>query len=250
MSRHPAVRFRQGENGCLMAEDIQLPDDVHLGNHVTIYPKVSVGSGAVIMDNAVLGRIPLSNRTTTRVISSDFAELRIGAKTIIGCNAVLYTGSTIGENVLVGDLASIREGCSIGNHTIIGRGVMVLYECQVGSHTRVQDQAHLVGNAVIEDHVFIGMGVMMSNDNDVYLSRFGLSQPILRGPTIRKYAVIGVGATLLPAVEIGKGAMVAAGAVVTKDVPAWTVVAGVPAHPIRAIPDEWRAKIEAMEESA
>jgi acetyltransferase-like isoleucine patch superfamily enzyme len=55
---------------------------------------------------------------------------------------------------------------------------------------------------------------------------------------IRRFAVIGPNATLLPGVEIGEGAFVAAGAVVTKDVPPWTMVAGVPARHFRDIPAE------------
>ena len=144
-----------------------------------------------------------------------FLELTIGAGSIIGCNAVIYTGSRIGNQVLIGDLASLREGCEIGDQVIIGRGVQALYECKIGNRSRIQDQVHLVGNLVVEEDVFIGMGVMTSNDNNVYLARFGLAGLDLHGPIIRRFAVIGTGAVLLPGVEIGTGAMVAAGAVVT-----------------------------------
>jgi len=64
-----------------------------------------------------------------------------------------------------------------------------------------------------------------------------------KAPTVRRWAVIGAGATVLPDVEIGEGAMVAAGAVVTKDVPPWTIVAGVPARHVREIPAGWRERI-------
>jgi acetyltransferase-like isoleucine patch superfamily enzyme len=145
---------------------------------------------------------------------------------------------------LIGDLASIREGCSVGNHAIIGRGVMMLYNCVVGAFTRVQDQAHLVGDMHIEEHVFIGMQVVTTNDNDVYLRRFGLETPTAsRGPSIRRYAAVGAGATLLPGVEIGEGALVAAGAVVTRDVAPWTIVAGIPARVMRPVPPDWRERV-------
>ena len=200
----------------------------------------------IILDGAVLGRFPLPTSTTTRPVQSDFSPLKIGSSCIIGANTVLYTGSTIGNNVMISDLSSVREGCEIDDQVIIGRGVQVLYECKIGKRTRVQDQAHLVGNLVIEEDVFIGMGAMTSNDNQVYLARFGLANLNLQGPVIRRFAVIGTGATLLPGVEIGVGAMVAAGAVVTQDVAPWTIVAGVPARYLKDIPAEWRQKIEAM----
>jgi acetyltransferase-like isoleucine patch superfamily enzyme len=140
-----------------------------------------------------------------------------------------------------GDLASIREGCTIGAGSVMGRGVMMPYNCTVGPYTRVQNQAHLVGDMDIAEHVFIGMLVVTTNDNDVYLRRFGISTDgRIGGPKIRRLAAIGAGATILPGVEIGEGALVAAGAVVTRNVAAWTIVAGVSARVLRAVPDDWR----------
>jgi acetyltransferase-like isoleucine patch superfamily enzyme len=236
------VTFEIGQ-GVSLADDTVIGPGARLGNHVTVYPRVQIGAGCAIMDGAVLGRLPMSNASTTRPLSTRYADLTIGEGAIVGCNAVLYTGSTIGERVLIADLASLREGCRIGNDVVIGRGVMALYDCQVGDRSRIQDQVHLVGGIVIEEDVFIGMGVVTTNDNDVYLSRFGLCPLELRAPTVRRWAVIGAGATLLPGVEIGEGAMVAAGAVVTRDVPPWTVVAGVPARAQREIPADWRIRI-------
>jgi acetyltransferase-like isoleucine patch superfamily enzyme len=131
---------------------------------------------------------------------------------------------------------------------------MALYGCRIGSFSRIQDQVHLVGDMLVEEHVFIGMGAITTNDNDVYLARFGIGTTSQRAPTIRRYALIGAGATVLPNLEIGEGAFVAAGAVVTHDVPAWTVVSGVPARMVRSIPDEWRRQVleaaEARERTA
>ena len=215
-----------------------------LGRNVTLYPNAAVADKCMVLDGAVLGRPPIANRTLTRRVKTRLPALNVGKSCIIGCNAVLYTGSRLDENVLVGDLASIREGCRIGKGAVIGRGVMLLYDCRIGKGVRIQDQAHIVGNTVIEDHVFIGMGVVTTNDNDVYLSRFGLAPLRLERLTIRRYAFIGANATILPGVEIGEGAIVAAGAVVTKSVPAWTVVAGVPAAHLKDVPEDWRRRIE------
>jgi acetyltransferase-like isoleucine patch superfamily enzyme len=83
-----------------------------------------------------------------------------------------------------------------------------------------------------------------TNDNDVYLRRFGLAAPSeSRGPLLRRFAAVGAGATILPGLEIGEGAHVAAGAVVTRDVAPWSIVAGVPARVMRPVPDEWKQRV-------
>ena len=238
------VRFTRLPSGAAIADGVTLGDDIYLGNGVTLYPGVIVQAGCVVLDGAIVGRIPISNATTTRPISSQFGRVTVGSGSIVGANCVLYTDIRLGEQVLIGDLASIREGCTVGDRAIIGRGVMMLYNCSVGAFTRVQDQAHLVGDMQIEEHVFIGMQVVTTNDNDVYLRRFGLeSETAARGPAIRRFAAVGAGATILPGVEIGEGALVAAGAVVTRDVDPWTVVAGVPARVMRPVPVDWREQV-------
>lgn len=248
MSLHPNVVFHYDDAGRAFpaagSGSFKIGKNVHLGNRITIFPQVSIGDNAVIMDGAVLGRVPMPNQMATLPIEVKFSEFTIGAGTIIGANSVLYTGNRIGAGVLISDLSSLREGCTVGDHTIIGRGVMVLAHSIIGSACRIQDQVHLAGGIVIEDKVFIGMGVMTANDNEVYLTRFGLRPVELTPPVIRAGAVIGTGATILPGVEIGRGAMVAAGAVVTKNVPAWTVVAGVPAVVTKDILAEWRSQVE------
>jgi acetyltransferase-like isoleucine patch superfamily enzyme len=97
---------------------------------------------------------------------------------------------------------------------------------------------------IVEEHVFLGMGVVTTNDNDVYLTRFGLAAREQRGaPILRRFAAVGAGATILPGVEIGEGALVGAGAVVTRDVPPWTIVMGMPARVSKPVPEEWRLLI-------
>jgi acetyltransferase-like isoleucine patch superfamily enzyme len=241
------VEWEQLPTGADVAAGAELGPGTFLGRGVRVYPGVHVGEGCVVLDGAVLGRMPIPTPTTTRPVTAAFGRLELGAGSIVGANAVLYTGSTFGRQVLIGDLASVREGCAIGDGAILGRSVMALYDCTIGPFTRIQDQVHLVGDMVVEEHVFIGMGTVTTNDNDVYLARFGESstdEP-QRGPTIRRLAMVGSGSTILPNIEIGEGAFVAAGAVVTKDVPPWTVYAGVPARLVRPVPDEWRAKVAA-----
>lgn len=226
-----------------LCDDTLLGSDVVIGNNVTCYPGVTLGDGCRIMDGAVLGRLPISVGTTTRQVDSSPKPLIIGAYSIVGANAVLYTGTRIGSRVLVGDLASIREGCTIQDQAVVGRGVLVMYETTIGERTRIIDGAIITGNMLIEADVFIGPGVRTVNDDDVYLKRFGLLPFGLQGPVIRRFALIGTGATLAAGVEIGRGAIVAPQAMVTRDVAAWMIAAGVPARLVRPVEPDARRQI-------
>jgi acetyltransferase-like isoleucine patch superfamily enzyme len=227
----------------VLAPDAVLGRDVSIGHHVTIHPGVRLGEGCTVLDGAVLGRPPRRTRSMNRPVAEELPPLTIGAGSIVGANAVLYRGSGVGEGVLIGDLASIREGCAIGDDAVLGRGVLVMYDTVVGDRARVIDGAVLTGNMVVEEDVFIGPRVTTINDNDVYLKRFGLAAFSVEGPRVRRFALIGAGANLAAGVEVGAGAIVAPSAMVTRDVEPWTVVAGVPARVVRAVPAEQRRLI-------
>ena len=226
-----------------LSDDAVLGQGITIGNNVTVYPGVTIGDECTIFDGAVLGRPPMSVGNTTRPLHTMLPPLMIGAGSVIGANAVLYAGSHLGARVLLGDLATVREGCALADQVVIGRGVLVMYEASVGTRSRVIDGAILTGNIVVESDVFIGPGVNSINDNDVYLKRFGLAPFAVRGPVIRRFALVGAGANLAAGVEVGMGAIIAPSAMVTSDVAAWTVVAGVPARPIRAVDPLVRSRV-------
>jgi acetyltransferase-like isoleucine patch superfamily enzyme len=105
----------------------------------------------------------------------------------------------------------------------------------VGDRVLIQTAVYVTGGSVVEDDVFLGPGVVTSNDDT--MGRHPRGEP-LRGPVFRRACRVGAGAVLVPGVEIGEEAFVAAGAVVTRHVGARQVVMGVPARVVRGVPDE------------
>ena len=128
-------------------------------------------------------------------------------------------------------------GCEIGEKTAIGPFVEIQAGCAVGNKCKISSHSFLCEGVVLEDEVMIGHGVMFTNDRYPRATRSdGL--PMLAGDwrlepiLVRRGASVGSNATIIAGVTIGMGALVAAGAVVTRDVPDYAIVAGVPARPI------------------
>jgi acetyltransferase-like isoleucine patch superfamily enzyme len=99
----------------------------------------------------------------------------------------------------------------------------------------MQTNVWLTSYSLVEDDVFFGPGVVTTNDDA--MARGGLDY-VLRGPVLRRACRVGAGAVLTPGIEIGSEAFVAAGAVVTRNVPARALVMGVPARIVREVPEE------------
>lgn len=210
-------------------------EGVKIGNNVIIHPNVIIESGVSIGDNVEIfpgtyvGKVPKGVGALARKpVYSESIE--IGANCSIGPNAVIFYDVTIGEDTLIGDGASIREQCVIGSKCIISRYVTVNYETTIGDRTKVMDNSHITGKCIIENDVFIGPLVGSANDNAI--GKEGFNEKV-RGQHICEGAVIGLGALLLPNTRIGKNATVAAGALVSKDVPDGAVVMGIPAKIVK-----------------
>lgn len=207
-----------------------------IGAGVVIYPGTQIGPGVTVYDNAVLGRPPQGTSSLRRSPGEGLAPLAIGAGCVIGGGAVLYAGTRLGQEVLIGDLASIREGCQVGDGSVIGRCVTVNCRTEIGSRVKIMDLAHVTADCLIEDDVFISLLVGMANDPT--MGRRAPGQPAdYRGPVIRRKAAIGAGTILVPGVEVGEGATVAAGSLVSRSIPAWKAAAGAPARILGDVPD-------------
>jgi acetyltransferase-like isoleucine patch superfamily enzyme len=224
-----------GQNVVVM-EDVHLGAGVSLGHNVVIHPGTLVGDRVRVGDNAVLGKPPSPARTSTARTGATLPALSIGTGTTIGAGAVIYAGTSVGQECLIADQAFVRERCMIGDFVIVGRGVTVENETTIGSYTKIQSQAYITAWMTIEEHVFIAPCVVTTNDN--YMGRTERRFTERKGAHIRRGARVGANAILLPGVTIGREAFVAAGALVTRDVPDTMLVRGSPARVIRDVPEE------------
>lgn len=203
-------------------------DGVTILPHVVIDAKVEIGAGTEIQVGSYIGRRPRAAGAVKREPTYR-EQLRIGAGCAIGVHVVIYYGVEIGDDTLVGDHAAIREETEIGSGCAVGRMCAIDREVQVGDGTVMMFASNLVGPMTVGKGVFIAAGVITTNDNAMGANGFDRDKAV--PTTIEDEARIGVNATLLPGMKIGRKAVVAAGSVVTREVAPETTVMGVPARP-------------------
>ncbi len=153
----------------------------------------------------------------------------------------------IASNVVLGHDVRIFQpelvnlyGCSIGAETKIGAFVEIQKNVHVGARCKISSHSFVCEGVTIEDEVFVGHGVMFTNDiypravNEDGALQTETDWQVVK-TTVKKRASIGTNATILAGVTVGEAAMVGAGAVVTSDVPDFAIVAGVPARVIGTV---------------
>jgi acetyltransferase-like isoleucine patch superfamily enzyme len=184
-----------------------------------LFPNVRLGTGTTVQDCCVLGQ-PARGRQEGE------EALIIGPNGTIRSHTTIYAGSSIGARVQTGHGVLIREHTSIGDDCSIGSGSIIEFAATIGNRVRMHSQCFIPEYSVLEDDCWLGPRVVLTN------ARFPASRrakETLQGVRISRFARIGANATLLPGIVIGEGALVGAGAVVTRDVPAGMVVVGNPA---------------------
>jgi acetyltransferase-like isoleucine patch superfamily enzyme len=219
--------------GLMLGENVTIGEDVAFGAHVVVHDGVLIGDGCIVEDQAVLGKRPrLAGRSGAR---GEVGRLTLGERVTVCTGAIVFAGASVGGEAILGDQSYVRERSTVGPGSLIGRGSVLDNDVTVGARVRIQTNVYITAYSVIEDDVFVGPCAMSTNDDT--MARHGPDYA-LRGATLRRACRVGGGVVLTPGVEIGEEAFVAAGALVTRDVPARTVVMGVPARVVREVGDE------------
>ncbi len=204
---------------------------LRIHDSVRIYGDTEIGDDSIVMENVILG-YPSSDLLRQEWEKVKFKGATIGRNAIIRSGTVIYCNVEIGDNFMTGHNVIIRERTVIGDNVLVGTNTVIEGSTRIGNYVSIQSNVFIPVNTVIEDFVFLGPNAVLTND------KFPLRRDYeLRGPTVRRGATIGANSVILPSVEIGEGAFVAAGAVVTKNVPPWSMAVGSPAR-IYDLPDE------------
>lgn len=159
-------------------------------------------------------------------------ETSIGERAFVRSHTIIYSGNRIGARFQTGHNVLIRELNHIGDDVSIGSNSVVEHHVTIGDRVRIHSQAFVPEYTTLEADAWIGPNVVLTN------AKYPRSREVkqnLRGPLVRRGAMIGANATILPGIEIGQRALVGAGAVVTHDVPPQMLVAGNPARIIRPL---------------
>lgn len=198
-----------------------------IGNNVRIGDKVEIGKNCTIEDNVQLGYSHMTSKREDEIPENTL----IGDNVVVRCNSVIYKGCNIGNNSIINHGVYLREGTIIGKHTKIGSGTCAEGNLTIGSYCAIHSQCHLTAHMEIGDYVFIAPFFLPTNDPWIVYKRSSLKERLIkerkqkeRGPIIKFGARIGGGVIVIPEITIGREAFIAAGAVVTRDIPDFGIV--------------------------
>ena len=201
-----------------------------------IYGNTKIGEGTFIGQRCVIGHPGKHEKAL--LVENRMNEVKgafIGRECVIRDGTIIYSQATIGDNVQTGHNALIREDTVIGDKSMVGTNTIIEDNCRIGDRVSIQSAVYIPTNTIIEDDVFVGPRVCFTNDK--YMGRGEIH---LLGAHVEIGARIGANATILPGIRIGKDSIVGGGAVVTKDVESYSIVAGNPARVIGTVPEEDR----------
>lgn len=225
--------------GAFVSPEAQIGEGVEIGPGTIIKAGVRLGDRCRIGPYCVVGEAPVV--IGDDVIIEGYCEighpagtatgkpLIIGRNSRIRSHSIFYEGSTFGEGLVTGHRVTVRENTQAGAGLQLGTLSDVQGHCVIGDHVKTHSSVHICQKAIIEDFVRIYPYVVLTNDPHPPSDGF------MKGPILRRFAVIATHACVMPAVEVGEDSLVAAAALVTEDVPPRMVAGGVPAKVICSV---------------
>ena len=188
-----------------------------------IFGKSKIGKSCFIDSRALIGyphknELSLLDENPENIVGceiGDESEIRPGT---------VYSTAKLGKNTRTGHNFLVRENTKVGDGCLIGTNVVIDNNCIIDDFCSFQTGVYIPTGTKIGKRVFLGPNASLTNDKIPLRTEY-ICEPV----TIMDDVSIGSNATIMPGITIGEGAFVAGGAIVTKDVPAWTLAKGCPA---------------------
>lgn len=185
---------------------------------------IETGCSAMIQAGAIVGF----------KYTNDCRPVKFGNNCIVRSGSILYADITTGDDFQTGHNTVIREHTHFGNHIVIGTNTVIEGHVKIGDFVKIESNCFIPTHTVIGSRVFIGPGVVLTNDRYPQKMR---DQYTPEGPVLEDGVTLGGGVVVVPGVRIGKGSFVAAGAAVSKDIPPMSFVKGIPGQ-ISSLPEK------------
>lgn len=205
-------------HNCIVEDGAVIKNNVFIDSNTIIRAGVVIGEGTSIGSNCIIGEYQMDFYK-----DHEYHEhiLTIGKNSLIRSGSIIYNGSSIGDHFQTGHQVTIREKASIGNHVSVGTLSDIQGNCKIGNYVRLHSNVHIGQLSEIDDYVWIFPYVVLTNDPTPPSENFV-------GVHVKSFAIVATSAIIMPGIEIGQDSLVAAGAIITKNVEPYAVVAGNP----------------------
>lgn len=232
-------QVKEGKN-CIIGDNVVFADNVTLGHNCIIEDDVMIGANTYLDSNTIVRRhttIGADSYVGANCIIGEYGNdfcidrrelaypLSIGERALIRSGSIIYAGSEIGSDFQTGHQVTIREKVHVGSHVSVGTLSDIQGNCKIGNYVRLHSNVFIAPLSVVDDFVWLFPHVVLTNDPTPPSQHF-------LGVHVKSFATIAAAAIIMPGIEIGQDSLVAAGAIVTKSVDPYLVVAGNPGKPI------------------
>lgn len=213
-----------GENvhigiNCIIEDGVIIGDNSYIDSNTIIRKGTELGKHSFIGSNCIIGEYTNDFCVSQKIESQ---SLIIGSNALIRSGSIIYRASNIGNYFQTGHQVTIRENTNIGKNVSIGTLSDIQGNCSIGNYVRMHSNVHIGQLSRIDDYVWIFPYVVLTNDPTPPSEQF-------IGVHVHPFAIISTGSIIMPGLNIGQDALIAAGAIVTKSVEAYSLVMGNPA---------------------
>jgi acetyltransferase-like isoleucine patch superfamily enzyme len=190
---------------------IEIGSGARVGAYAVICGGACIGENAQVEEHTIVGK-PEKGYAVGHVYPGAGAHTHIGPGVVVRAGAVIYAGVLVGAGTVIGHHSLLRSFVTVGQDTQLGHSLTIERAARIGDCVRCSPGSHITSSCVLADRVFLGAGVRTINDRELIWRK------------------VGSGSVVLAGVVIGENALVGAGSVVTRDVPAGATAYGVPAR--------------------